>query len=153
MLFVTSLQHCWSIVLGSVIEAADPQEGQSRMAQASYRILLVDSSVPRGQTLCGTLAKAGWEIWPGRNVQDGLVLAAGLSFQLVLAHETSIHQHPELWAQLADALPVACWLVYGETRTARRQNGAGILGSDPGLILSVLMLLLEAHPISRAQAA
>jgi hypothetical protein len=124
------------------------------MAQASCRILLVDSSVPRAQALCGTLAKAGWEIWPGRSVRDALVLAAGLQFQVVLAHEASTRQHPELWVQLAESIPAACWLVHGENlRRLDRPAGCGVLGSDPALILAVLMLLLERRPAVRAQAA
>jgi hypothetical protein len=123
------------------------------MAQASCRILLVDSSVPRAQALCGTLAKAGWEIWPGRSVRDALVLAAGLQFQVVLAHEASMRQHPELWQQLAEAIPSACWLVHGESLRRSPAASGGVLGSDPALILAVLMLLLEGRPAFRAQAA
>lgn len=124
------------------------------MAQTSCRILLVDSSVPRAQALCGTLAKAGWEIWPGRTVQDALVLAAGLRFQVVVAHEGSTRRHPELWDQLAESIPAACWLVYGETLLRSQPTPrCGVLGSDPALILAVLLLLLEGRPAFKAQAA
>ena len=124
------------------------------MAQASCRILLVDSSIPRAQTLCGTLARAGWEIWPGRNVQDALLLASRLPFDVVLAHEGATRQHPELWEQLAESVPGACWLVHTEDwRRARPHSSCGVLGSDPALILAVLMLALEGRQATRAQAA
>ena len=124
------------------------------MAQASCRILLVDSSIPRAQTLCGTLARAGWEIWPGRNVQDALLLASGLPFDVVLAHEGAMRLHPELWEQLAESVPGACWLVHTEDlRRSKPQSSCGVLGSDPALILAVLMLALEGRYATRAQAA
>jgi hypothetical protein len=123
------------------------------MAQASCRILLVDSSVPRVQALSGTLAMAGWEIWPGRTVQDALLLATGLPFQIVLAHEATMREHPELWKQLAELIPAACWLVHGEEQSRLKAGRGGVLASDPALILAVLMLLLEQQPASRAQAA
>ena len=124
------------------------------MAQPSCRILLVDSSIPRVQAFCGTLAKAGWEIWPARNIQDALVLAAGLPFQVVLAHEASTRPHPELWQQLADSLPHACWFVHAEgSRRSHSADSGAVLGSDPSLVLAVLMLLLEGRAASRAQAA
>jgi len=131
-----------------------PREGAVVMAQASCRILLVDPSVPRAQALCGTLAKAGWEIWPGRNIQDALLLAAGLPFDVVLAHEGTTRLHPELWKQLAESAPGACWLVHTEDlRRHKPQSSRGVLGSDPALILAVLMLVLEERPATRAQAA
>jgi hypothetical protein len=123
------------------------------MAQASCRILLVDSSVPRVQAFCGAFAKAGWEIWPGRNVQEALLLAAGLSFEVVVAHESSTRQHPELWEQLAASVPGACLLLHADDVRRGGAKGGRVLGSDPALILAVLMLLIEGQPVTRAQAA
>jgi hypothetical protein len=100
------------------------------------------------------LAKAGWEIWPGRNVQDALLLASGLPFDVVLAHEASTRLHPELWQQLSESVPDACWLVHTEdARRGQPHSGCGVLGSDPALILAVLMLVLEGRQATHAQAA
>jgi len=132
-----------------------PREGILDMA-ASCRILVVDSSVARTQEFCGAFAKAGWEIWPGRNVQDALLLATALPFAVVVAHESSTRQHPELWQQLAESAPGACWLVHSDQALqAKPEFRCGMLGSDPALILAVLMLLLESQPavVSRARAA
>jgi hypothetical protein len=126
------------------------------MAHASCRILVVDSSVVRAQALCGIFAKAKWEIWAGRNVRDALVLAGGLTFDVVLVHESSTQQHPELWEQLAEWVAGACWLVHAEDAPRGRSKlGCGVLESDPALILAVLMLLVEQGPAvgSCAQAA
>lgn len=122
------------------------------MAHTSCRILVVDSSVARAQELCGTFAKAGWEIWPGRNVQDALLLAARLSFNVVVAHESSTRHHPELWAQLAESAQGACWIVHNSSRRAEPWFGCAALDSDPVLILAVLMLLLETQPPATVQA-
>jgi len=124
------------------------------MAHSSGRILLVDSSVARAQSFCEALAKAGWEIWPGRSVQDALVLAAGLPFDVVVAHESSTRLHPELWEQLSESVSHACWLVHADNRARiASENSRKVLGSDPALILAILMLLFERRPAVRAQAA
>ena len=124
------------------------------MAQGTGRILLIDSSVVRAQSICDALAKAGWEIWPGRNVQDALVLAAGLPFNAVVAHESLTRLHPELWEQLSESVPQAFWLVHAEDRTRNEAGGSErVLGSDPALIVAILILLFDQRPVARAQAA
>jgi len=62
--------------------------------------------------------------------------------------------HPELWEQLDQSVPHACWLVHAETRMrASGQACSKVLESDPALILAILMLLFERQPVTRAQAA
>ena len=129
------------------------------MAEAGCRILVLQSSSVAAEKVKNTLSEAGWEIWPGRSVQDALLLSAGLRFDVVVSEESCAKAHPDLWRQLEDALPEALWIIHRDHSKKRNHRTKetppiGVLGQDSEVLLAIILLALEGgRERSRASAA
>jgi hypothetical protein len=126
------------------------------MTETGFRILVLKSSSSDAKEVRATLSRAGWEVWLGRTVQDGLLLSARLKFDAVIADESCSKSCPDLWHQLEDTLPEALWIIHRDRSSLghRKQNQANLLGRDSEVLLAVLLLALETKSErSRASAA
>ena len=124
------------------------------VADVKERILVLSPSAARAWALCRVLEEAGFDVWAGRNVQDGLVLAASLQFSAIVADENCANEHPELWQQMHEVSPQACVLV----RSRKAEDGGKPLerplgGSDEVLLGVLTLLLSQTQATVRAQAA
>jgi hypothetical protein len=112
------------------------------------RVACIDSSGTRLERLSGTLERAGWEVWPGRDVRDLLLLATRLRFEAIVADEASTLAFPELWEQAQQGLFDTPLLLHSVSGQKQRSSlgvghGVGVKTDQSEFILLMLMLLLE----------
>jgi len=131
--------------------ALSQREGVSPVADL---ILVLHSSSARAWSLCRVLEEAGFDVWAGRNVQDGLVMAANLPFSAIVTDESCAREHPELWQQMHEVSPKACVVVQSRKHEDGGRRHERLLGGSDEVLLGVLTLLLpKTHEAVRAQAA
>jgi DNA-binding response OmpR family regulator len=131
------------------------------MENRTGKILGIDSSELRLQSLKRTLEKAGFEVWTAWGASDAICLASSVRFDALVADRESLSRRADIWKCLRQFQPELPVLVHegktvainlcGETgpRTATRPV-------NPEVILAMLMLLLEQEskiPLKRSGAA
>lgn len=131
------------------------------MEHRTGKILSLDSSELRLQSLKRTLEKAGFEVWTAIGASDAICLASSVRFDALVADRESLSRRTDMWKCLRQFQPELPVLVHegktvavslcGETgpRTATRPV-------NPEVILAMLFLLLEQEgkvPMKRSGTA
>ena len=120
------------------------------------RVMCLDSSASRLRRLARAIAEAGWEVWPGNDVRDLLLVGMRLHFEAVVADEASTQMFPELWEQAEEVFPEIPLLVHsanGERMPGSPKRTTALSAGEPDMILAMLILLLQAGPLHQRKAA
>jgi DNA-binding response OmpR family regulator len=131
------------------------------MENRTGKILSIDTSELRLQSLKRTLEKAGFEVWTAWGASDAICLASSVKFDALVADRESLSRRADMWKCLRQFQPELPVLMHeGKTVAVSLCGESGprtaTRSVNPEVILAMLILLLEREskvPLKRSTAA